>query len=725
MFDPNQHAPTFGGDGLTIHYNLQYHATYGNGSHLESQYYPHGETIFMTDAQGMIAVILAKLRSTLPSLHNYSVGISNVLIYWSNPIAALVLFLCFLKMNINPKLAVIFAVLIALLSPQIQRQMCGHYALGYAFLIPIIFYHALDSKLTKWSYIRAGLIILLLIFFGLNNPYLLAISCSFLVALGGFAFLASLILRKKYWRYSFLSLVPAIISLIVTSGILHSLDRVNNRVAIPEGFMNNTLSLRGLLLPDGTLLSSTLTKALGLRMSYFENNQYLGLVSALFLLSLPILIFLGRKFLKRLFAENNLFLIFLSSLSVAIFSFGIPFIYFKEWSYAHLGEILQFRAPGRFAWIFYYGFSLITVKALSLWLSSLIGRGATTKAWIIVIAITTLWAADMHYHFTWTVDGKLHHNAFHPSQLKQYKTIAKNHKINPDNYCGIFLLPTEHGWTDKVYHGGSFRSNYEGYRLSIATALPLINGKLSRMSVSHTLSSMELMGDTLIKKDILDLLPQDKSILILSSLENKMSKLERQLEQSAEEVYASKKYRLGKLEISDYKDQLYKSRKRILAGSKLDSSAGPILYQSYDTEETTIGYSGNSSQYIERGQEELLSLPIDNSYLNSESDTLELSFWYYVENDRFGFPIWQVDGISGDTKTYESSLFGNSILESHNGWLRASFILPMSDQIDHISLSSDSKISYYIDNLMVRNINHNTTTITDGEVFYNNYKVEE
>ncbi|MEM9528671.1 MAG: hypothetical protein AAGA31_18805, partial [Bacteroidota bacterium] len=143
MLDPNRTAPTFGGDGLTIHYNLQYHATYGEGVYLKNQYYPYEESVFMTDAHSLVAVVLAALRPIFPDVGRHSVGIANVLIYWSSPVAVLFLFLCLRRLNVRWPLALIFGLLVGMMSPQILRQM-GQYTLGFTFMLPATLWYLLS-----------------------------------------------------------------------------------------------------------------------------------------------------------------------------------------------------------------------------------------------------------------------------------------------------------------------------------------------------------------------------------------------------------------------------------------------------------------------------------------------------------------------------------------------------------------------------------------------------
>ncbi len=85
----------------------------------------------------------------------------------------------------------LFAVLTAMLSPQVMRQLAGHYALGYAFLFPLLLWYMLGEGTRKLTLRTLGMG-LLLILIGLNNPYLLSISAAFLLACAGAALVHTL-----------------------------------------------------------------------------------------------------------------------------------------------------------------------------------------------------------------------------------------------------------------------------------------------------------------------------------------------------------------------------------------------------------------------------------------------------------------------------------------------------------------------------------------------------
>lgn len=716
MFDPNQHAPTFGGDGLTIHYNLQYHATYGTGTSLSSQYYPSTEAIFMTDAQGLLACVLAKLRNYFPGLPVYSVGISNFLIYWSNGLAAVMIFLCLVRLKIaNNKLAVALAVLIALLSPQIHRQTCGHYALGYAFILPSVFYFLLHRKFSAGYIIKSILLAILLILLGLNNPYLLAISCSLLLACFGIGLIANFLGARTPYKILFLWLAVSIISLLVTQGILHSLDEVTDRVKVPFGFFENVASFKGLFYPDETWIAKPLSKLFSSGPNSFESRSYIGIIPLLILFSLPFTWFKRKKFFKSLFNDNNLGIIFLGSIAVLIFAFGEPFNQIKEWSLAHLGQVLQFRAPGRFSWVFYFGIALVASVHISKLLPHLLKR---KYGGLILALVLLLWATDVHQFLSWRTENRIHHNAFSPDQLAPIYKVAADLRLDSSSYHGIYLLPTEHGWTDKVYHHGSWRSNYDGYRYSLATGLPLINGKLSRASLSNTLSSMQLVSNPLIKRPLLDKFSKDKSILILRAAEAELSPDENSFMAFSDTIYTSKDLILGRVDLAQMEST--SSKDRLAAKASLNGLSQAILYEHYE-ENSSYAYAGTGSRLLIPGKQTVIKHPIS---IEDSQDTINMSLWYYADNSISGGPWWTAQ-VKSDTKvTTELREWSLNITDTQKGWLRVEFLLPVSESDTEIVLTSEYRNKAYIDELLIKSAK-DTITFQDGDLFYyNNYLIE-
>ena len=102
-----------------------------------------------TDCHPLLASVPKFLNQQFPGLSNYSIGILNLLLVLSIGITAFILYFIFIELKINYILAILGALGISALSPQILR-ITGHLALSYSFFIPltiylIVFFSHLDT----------------------------------------------------------------------------------------------------------------------------------------------------------------------------------------------------------------------------------------------------------------------------------------------------------------------------------------------------------------------------------------------------------------------------------------------------------------------------------------------------------------------------------------------------------------------------------------------------
>ncbi|MTB49511.1 hypothetical protein [Lewinella sp. W8] len=737
MLNPNQKAPTFGGDGLTIHYNLQYHATYGKGPFLTSQYYPHRESIFMTDAQGVLAVALAELRDVFPGIEDYSAGISNVLVFWSNPIAALLLFLLFFRLGVRPGWAVVFALLVSMLSPHIYRQVCGHYALGYSFLFPLLLLYLFSRsegwRLLGFSALMVGVIFIL----GLNNPYLFAITGAFLLASLGLAVLMRLLGKPVLGTGRMLHWLGVV---VISGGaimwVLAATDIVEDRVQVPYGFFTNTMKLKGLLSSPDVLGADLANWIDGNEADPpRESRTFLGWISILFLLVAPFAWLFRKRLapasspnegdsarpaLTDVFLPDNprIWLLLGGGLLALLFSFGLPFEWFREWSYDHLGRILQFRAPARFAWPFYYVLAVAAALSVHLAWSHFTER-KNRIGQIIILVVLGVWTLQAHQYVTSSLDGRIHHNGFRPSSLAPLEAIAEEHAINSAEYQGIYLLPTEHGWTDKLQHPGVWRSNYNGYQLSVITGLPLINGKLSRMSLAQSLASMQLVSHPLLKRPLLDILDADRDILLLASREDDLDPGEANLFAAGTPVYEDEKIGLRKISVADLR-----SLHRTSVDSTLNQAAdtlGRARRHDFSTG-TDRTYFGEQAGKFPSGTSEIWDLPINPDLW---SDSVEVSVWTYADPVRSGGPRFTLRVFGQENeRIHKMRRWTNESFDTDRGWLRVNMAFRMPPGATRLTLEGDFYYHYWLDELWLRPVAEDICLRAGRELLCNNFRVE-
>ncbi|MFT6129400.1 MAG: hypothetical protein ACJATN_001124 [Neolewinella sp.] len=716
MWEPNLHAPTFGGDGLTIHYNLQYHATYGEGVYLESQYYPHQESVFMTDAQALAAVVLAGLRPVFPHIGQYATGISNVLIFWSSPLAALLLFLIFRRLGVRWSLSFLFGCLIAMMSPQIIRQLGGQYTLGFTFLLPLVAWYQLAYDGGKKYWLKSILVALTVIIIGLNNPYLYAVASALLMGAAGMGILLKLTgLVRLPWNQLLQWIGVTLASTVVIALTLAAFDQVDDRVEVPFGFFHNIAAWGGMLTDQDTYSYSLIRGIIpGLDTPRRENQMYLGLIPILFALALPLILLVPKTRKAVGLAQAPTLLVLLAgTLPGLLLGFGLPFVYFEDWTYDHLGSLLQFRAPVRFSWPLFYVLAIGAGFALSQLYEYLAG---TKKVWLLAIPLL-LWSVDAHQFLAGHTKGKAGPSAFTPKSLQEKRALAEELGINTTAFSSIYLLPTEQGWSDKIHQDGSWRSNHDGYKLSLATGLPLLNGKLSRVGLSRVLRSLQVVSHPLIEKPALKELPAGKSILLLASNENVLDPREADLLATGEVLFSNEKVELRRVSPATL---LARTSEAIsLAKSDTAAFAKPAARAVFE-KNTTHAFFGDGSRSVSPGWT-TFELPVLQD--STTTNKLELSFWIFADKSRFGGPKFYLRQLGKDGKRLsEDKFWTNETFDAQNGWLRVAFHCSPGPETAELELVGQYEFPYFIDELWLREAGVNVgITGPDGQRMYNNF----
>ena len=718
MLTPNAKSPTFGGDGLTIHYNLQYHATYGQGAALTSQYHPYEESVFMTDAHALLAVVFAAVRPVFPGLAEYSSGIANFLVFWSNPLAVLFLFLVFKRLKVRWFFALAFSLLIALMSPQILRQLGGQYTLGFTWMLPYVLWY-----LTAWNennsgnWLRTAALTLTIYLLGLNNPYMYAVSGAFLLAISGVAIVLRLFgntviswPRIGHWLTVFAVSTGAVFL------TLSAFDVVDDRVEVPFGFFHNIAYWGGLLSSQDVLLYDWIHRAFpALKTPKHEHQLYLGLVPILAAVSLPFVLLLPRLRHRIELHKRPLLLIGLvGGLAGLIFGFGLPFSYFKYWSYEHLGAVLQFRAPVRFGWPLYYVLGVTAGVILSrLWAV----EGWRKWARPLVLGLVFLWAVEAHQFLTGHLVDKFHGNPFRQEKLDDYRAILREAGVDAADYSSIFLLPTELGWTDKVHHNGTWRSNHDGYQVSVVTGLPLLNGKLSRLSLARCLQSLQVTTDPLVRKDILDQIDTSKAILLFAAPDNNLDPPERRLRELGTSLYRDKDRELLRLEPT----LLHREHEAAVAAIATDTLQTKDYNRFAYEYNKDVAFYGEGSQRVGKNWQDVFKLPVDS--LRGDGP-YHVSFWAYTDASRFGGPKFylKLEDAAGQ-KVSEQYQWTNTVYETQRGWQRIAFELDVPAVATRLKLISNYDHPYYVDEVLIRPVGKNVLIDEGGGRLYNNYWV--
>ncbi|TXF88023.1 hypothetical protein FUA23_16200 [Neolewinella aurantiaca] len=717
MLKPGESSPVVSGDGLTIHYNLAYHTTYGNGALLKSQYHPYAENIFMTDGHALLAVVLSALRPVFPGIGEHAIGISNFLVFWSNPLAALLLFLVLRQLKVRWPLAMVGGILIAMLSPQIHRQMAGQFTLGFAWLIPLVIWYLLAWNKGKLYWLKSLGVALVIYFLGLNNPYMYAIAATLILATTGFAAIAKLLgLRLPEWKQTGYWLLVFVASTIALYATVSYFDTVTDRVEVPFGFFHNMANWGGLLSSTGLFAYDFFHGLLPeLGKPRHENQIYLGLIPMALAVAVPVLLAF-RRWRAEFSSQPVLLLALLGSLAGLVFAFGLPFKWFEYWSYDHLGSVLQFRAPARFGWPFYYLLSLSAVYFLDRLYE---GPKLKISAVVFIGAALLVWTVEAGQYLAQKLDGMHKENALGKDLLDRYRVIASENDISKENYSSIFLLPTELGWSDKIHHNGTWRSNHDGYQLALATGIPLLNGKLSRVSLSRSLQSLQITSDPLVEKPLLDEIDDGRDILILAVKDDVLDPEELGVKKLGTTIYRNEEVELLRLSPSDFKAANRRAIVQALADTTITNE---YLRYDYETNQETA-FTGIGSRRVEKGWTDLLNLSLDSL---PGANEWQLSAWVFADKRRFGGPKFDLKLIDPEGERIEiQNKWINTVYQTQNGWQRLDFSFSAKAGAARLVLTANYDHPFYFDELMIRPAGHDVRIMRQDGTLYNGFWIQD
>lgn len=720
LINPNAEVFAFGGDALFLYFNTTYHACYGSGMMLESMNYPFGESIFMTDAQGALGILLASLRSIGIDTCTYGIGIINGMILYLLPLCAIFVHLILRRFGVNTFLSIVVSVAIALMAPQTFR-LGSHYGLSYPFYIPMCIYWVIrkyDLKHWEWKdllFITTGL------FFYLNNPY---------VGFAGLLFIPIItffkIFRSKAFKVFYIQYFGITSSIILLGyGIIKFTDPFIHRIKEQKGFFYYNIDTTGLFNSPYGLSKKLLSNLFTFPAREIEQSINYGIIPLIvgILLPLYILYFVLRsKKMKRLLPSKSFGYILFGALILGIVACnGMLPIAIQDLIREYLRPLLLFKAPGRFIWLSYFVFAIWSVW----WLSGLISDLGSKYLRIGLFSlIASLWMWDSasglyKYSHGLSISG----NMF--LRTNNWKSYLKENNINPDDYQAILALPLMQGWSSKLVTPLDWRSQYQGSTMSIASGLPLVDGMLSRLSLDHGMNIVQLGSNPLIDKDLVNKMPDNRPILIMDMTKSDtLPDHQDYIVSRSTRLSTHKVFDLYKLELESLKTNPV--RDSIILRFHSKNYLEPIHYNGFDdlADKRSYRYQRGSKK-VETGPNQLLySIKLNDL---KDSSNVEVSFWTLFTTLHETTPKFFVKSI--DT---EGNVIQNVFIDSQhssdvkNNWVKASTTLKASSSISEIKIYSSSLKDEIIDDFLIRYVDEDVVIDNPkaDHFLWNNYIIE-
>lgn len=628
-----------------------------------------------------------------------------------------------------------FSIGITALQSQIFR-ITGHFSLAYCHIIPLSFWLILmflqSDKKIKWTILICIHNIAAILF----HPYL-----GIMAVFSTFPVLILWVLKNKLWRSWKIYLIlffQGIFPLLFYKIIILLTDNVLDRNTHPQGFHENTADFFSVFLPSfGPFTQFFNFENLNLTHNW-EGVSYIGIFTAILILPLLIVLFI-RIFKGK---EENYRLIFIigiliSSLLFLLLSMAYPFVGDYYNTYKKIPFLREFRAVGRFAWVFYYASTIIV--AVGSW--SLF-QNRINKIWVKYFAIGTISLIPLSYIYeSYSLHAQISEEITRNKNCFLQKNISKDviSALQIDKkreYQAILPLPYFYVGTEIFDVFGSENSQQNAIFVSQQLNLPLLTNYSARSSFDISRKLIRIISDKCVYKDVLnDFSGNTKPFLIVLS-NGELNVFEKEILRKSTVISNCSSFSLYEISFND----LFYSEKINIPqnidqlpnkNSWLSEDTSKIIFsQNYDDENSEFAFSGKGAYSgICKLYHVLYEFP--SGSLSTDS-IYNASFWIYNYNDAYTFAnqnliafINTLDTLT-NTTTWNFAYYPIKSTLNMGSWtlVDINFTIPDSHSKYSIVLKGNDSLenSVYIDNLLVIKKDASVyKKLNDSLFLWNNY----
>jgi len=713
LLSPNSYLIGDEGDAMKNYYTYQHLIKNNTGVvEFEGMNYPYSENFMYTDCHPVQATVLKFINSVFPSLSDYTIGMLNFFMIISLLITALIIFFIFVELKVNKWFAILSAIGITILSPQIFR-FSGHWALSYSFAIPIIIYLLLlFEKRKSLKYLVYIFFSILFLFF--THGYLGMIASLVALSYVGVDFLNSVISStvktnvKKHLFVFFAAALPILLFFIFMKISDSHIGRTTN----PWGIYEHHAEFENVFIPFlqlndymSNLTDSSISQP-------WEGMSYIGIVGIIGLLFFILRVRTNQTMNKT----DNSFLIklLMGAFIVLCVSVLIPF---GLWEYLieKISLIKQFRAIGRFAWVFYFVANITAVYAINLALIRFKENDKLVLARVLIFLLPTLMVVEgVRYHNYLSSIGKSVENVFDLKQTNKEFQIDID-SIPSDNYQAIIMLPYFYVGSDNYGKQSNDDLSKLAFMFSYHLNLPMFNSYLTRTSIEESKNIVQLMSSSFYPKAVEKDIISDKPFLIVCHNEvlsaNEMSLLSKSTKLSSNESYSIYEITKKELFFNTAKNEVlgYNQTKDSLISRGEFLVSDSILYFGYlnynDLSRPDFCESG-CYQNAQSGYSKLLEIQGADLI---QGQTYIARFWMYNGGENRGQDAFNgMAFFEKDNNGVKEWIFPITSMQStqeiNGDWNLVEVVLSDVDTITNYQLllkgDDRSKLSYYIDDVI-------------------------
>jgi hypothetical protein len=522
---PWHEIPELGADGGKNIYTYLYQVLYGRGLWFQGMNYPYGEHIVYTDGQPLLSVPLSYLQ------HRVSIGTALTIMWWLVAISyVLSIIYCFkilVKFKVAPLIAMCFAGLITVFTPQLFR-ISGHYALSVACILPMLFYWSLQYynsgsfKYPVFIFIMGALATFL-------HPYYAAVS---LVWAGCYA-AGYLLTRSGAFAAKMKHIVPMLVSVLAVFALfgifMKVTDTATDRPATPFGILANCSSIKDIISNVNSpvwAFIKHITRVDKINEGG-EGRAYVGLTVIIAVVASAFIWLRNKRRGQKLGAvvsEGGFQPIWLFMALVALlFAMGAPFTWHMEWLLDYAAALKQFRTLGRFSWISYYIITIYGSVVIYNAYAALMAGNRKIAANALLFAALGLWGFEASGYVARThkkLDIGYHaYDTFVSTGQTNWEQFLNGHKYKKEDFQATLVLPFFEVGSEKLWVGNdeniSAWAIAMGIQAGIQLHLPMIDGMMSRTSWDVAFKQVKIVGGPYVEKPILRDVKSNKPFLMI------------------------------------------------------------------------------------------------------------------------------------------------------------------------------------------------------------------
>jgi hypothetical protein len=435
-----------------------------------------------------------------------------------------------------------------------------------------------------------------------------------------------------------------------------------------------------------------------------------------------------RKSQDGLHQISDMRIVIRASVLMLFFSMCLPF----EWGLQFVPEIItplkQFRALGRFSWIFFY---VINIAAAT-YFYRLLHDFADSKYTLLrpagYVVIILIWIFDAGSFYINHGPVSITNNDKLENTSQEYLDRFANLNIKPSEFQAIFSLPLAAVRTDKMTFETNLSAHNEAMKCAFPTGIPILQSTASRPSLSQTLSSIQLLSSpNIAKKRLHDM--DERPLLMLYTIGSELRDAEKNILNKGELFWEDQYIQLYRLPLEAFRDSTHvlidtyeanQSDSAIVDVSKelqCIPNCDGVIFKSFDEQTLhTKAIFGRSSWYSKSKSVVL----VDTILINQDTAPMEASFWIYIDPEFSGMPSYEYfSGTQKAVATSEGRIETRDLTEIYGQWVRVSIAL--KNMAYHKIIIYGAKTT--IDNLLIKSSNQ-TVYVRDGsQILSNNYVV--